>query len=166
MRTFSQISAIRRGSNPFCSPQPPKSVLAHCNPPCLLARASSGSCFMGGSSGHLGQRYKWPGPGQAAWRSHSVPPQLSMPALSLSTSTLQPFPILRVAKPSFAHIIALPLPVLAPLQFPQSPEICILLCPLLCLVPVRYQHSRAKWCLLHPADVSQPRAPLQLPSTA
>lgn len=58
-------------------------MLAHCSPSCVLARASPGICLMGGSSGHLGQHHKCPGPGQAAQHNHSVPPQLSMPALSL-----------------------------------------------------------------------------------
>lgn len=70
-------------------------------------------------------------------------------------STLQPFPALRVTKPSFAHMIPLPLPVLAPLQFPQSSEMCISFCSLMCGVPVRYQLSKAEWSLLHLAYVSQ-----------
>lgn len=84
---------------------------------------------MGGSSGHLGQHYKWPGPGQAVQRSHSVPPQLSMPALFLSTLLSSTLSYPQVAKASFAHIITLPSPVLAPLQFPQSSEMLYLALP-------------------------------------
>lgn len=101
------------------------------------------------------QHYKWPGPGLSDRAvTQSLLSFLCQHCPSLP-STLRPFPMLRVRKPSFAHMVTLPLPVLAPLQFPQSSEMCILLCSLMCMVPVRHQLSKTEWSLLHLADVSQ-----------
>lgn len=94
------------------------------------ANAGSQSRLMEGSSGHL-VCHKWPGPGQAAQAvTWALLCFLCLHYPSLP-SFLQPFPNSRAAKPSFDHIVTLPLSMLAPLQFPQFSGMCTSFCLLL-----------------------------------
>lgn len=83
---------------------------------------------MAESSGHLGRCHEWPGPRQTA----RAVTQALLCFLCLRYPSLpsfpHPFPTLRVANSSFAHITTLPSPVLAPLPFPQSSEMSLSLC--------------------------------------
>lgn len=82
---FPRISAVRRGLNPFYSARPAKPTLAHHSPPQLPAAGQAPALGAVWWQESLGTRATTSGQEQGKQRSHSGPPLLSVPTLSLST---------------------------------------------------------------------------------